>query len=77
MDSRFSQDPLQQVWDKLLSRQPALIRAAFAGLNAADQEAVLAHLRRMASEEGWAAAQRQSAQAALAALAPEGGPDLC
>ncbi len=58
----------EDVWEAILSRQPGSIRAAFAGLEAAEQAAVLAHLRRMSTEEGWHPEQRRSAQEALAAL---------
>jgi hypothetical protein len=59
---------LDSLWDKLLSRRPELIRAAFEGLNPSEQGSVLAHLGRMASEPGWHSQQRASARAALKAL---------
>ncbi len=61
-------DPLEIFWDNLLSREPTRIRAAFAELDHASQGAVLAHLERMASEEGWQPEQAVSARAALKAL---------
>lgn len=59
---------LERLWEQLLSKEPEQIRAAFRILDPASQRAVLAHLRRMAAEEGWQPAQRLSAQAALDAL---------
>jgi len=61
-------DALELFWDHILSRQPGLIRTAFASLDKPSQNEVLAHLQRMASEEGWHPEQVNSAQAALAAL---------
>lgn len=56
---------LEALWDRLLSREPELIRAAFASLAVTDQAAVLQHLRRMAGEDGWHSEQRISAETAL------------
>ena len=64
MDEPYS-DELESLWDALLSRQPELIREAYAGLSAEEQGSLLAHLRRMAEEPGWHAEQRTSARAAL------------
>lgn len=65
----FSQDDwLEQIWDELLSRQAARIRATFAGLDEDSRREVLAHLQRMATEEGWHPEQVKSARAALRAL---------
>ena len=61
-------DPLEILWDGLLSREPERIRAAYNGLSQAEQGVVLAHLRRMASEPDWQPEQRLSAQAALDCL---------
>jgi hypothetical protein len=61
-------DQIELLWDNLLSRQPDLIRAAFAALKAVDQKAVLAHLQRMASESGWQPEQCTSAKTAIQAL---------
>jgi hypothetical protein len=63
-----SADPLEQLWDGLLSRQPERVRAAFATLDGASQRITLAHLKRMATESDWHPEQRQSAMAALQAL---------
>ncbi len=62
-------DPLEKLWDQLLSRSPERIRSAFASLDEPSQQAVIAHLQRMASEAGWHPEQVISARAALDALA--------
>jgi hypothetical protein len=61
-------DPLESLWDRLLSGEPELVREAFTGLDEVERRAVIAHLERMASEAGWLPEQRAYAQAALAAL---------
>jgi predicted Fe-S protein YdhL (DUF1289 family) len=45
------------------------IIAAWVILSADEREAVWSHLNRMATEDGWADVQRQSAQAAIRAIA--------
>lgn len=67
-DSFLQPDDLERLWDQLLSRQPEQIRQAFQSLQPGEQTAVMAHLQRMASEDGWHPEQRRSAQAALTAL---------
>ena len=67
---------LEGLWDNLLSRDPERIRRQWRELSAEEQRAVLAHLERMVSEEGWLPMQRESARAALDALragSPPGG----
>ena len=68
-------DSLEKLWEEILSRQPDRIRAAYNALTVEDQAAVAAHLKRMASEEGWQPVQIESAQVALHALGKdrEGG----
>jgi hypothetical protein len=61
-------DDLQSLWDDLLSREPARIRAAFANLTGEEQQAVQIHLQHMLRQPGWHAEQRKSALAALEAL---------
>jgi hypothetical protein len=61
-------DPIEDLWNGLLSRQPELVRAAFSSLDLAERTAVLAHLQRIVNEAGWHPEQRLSAQAALDAL---------
>lgn len=66
MNNTFSS--LEQLWDNLLSRDQALVSQAYADLDKQEQEAVLAHLRKMVKEAGWHPEQRASAMAALEAL---------
>jgi hypothetical protein len=61
-------NPLETLWDGLLSREPARVRQTFEGLQSSERQVVLDHLARMASEPGWQPEQRASAQAALAAI---------
>ena len=56
---------IENLWERLLSRQPELIQAAFQGLTPEEQQDVQAHLLRMVSETGWHPEQVTSAQAAL------------
>ncbi len=69
-------DPLERLWDQLLSREPEVVRGAFGGLSARERRDVLAHLERMVSEEGWHPEQQRSAQAALDALKDETNGNL-
>jgi hypothetical protein len=64
----MAEDPLQAFWDALLSRQDERVREVFANLDKPGQIAVLDHLRRMCSEEGWHPEQIRSAQEALRVL---------
>ena len=66
-------DPLELLWDQLLSRQPEQIRAAYNQLSPDEQGYVLHHLGRMASEPGWHTEQVLSAQLALQALGDQPG----
>jgi len=61
-------DPLEQIWNQLLSRQPEQVRQAYTNLNPVEQKTVLEHLRVMVTEPGWHQEQRFSAQAALDAI---------
>ena len=53
------------LWDELLSEDAARVGRAWNELTDDECEAVLAHLRCMASEPDWQAAQKQAAEAAL------------
>ncbi len=64
-------DPLEEFWNDLLSAEPERVRRAFYNLDNDTRNYVIAHLRRMASEAGWQAAQQSSARAALIALADD------
>jgi NADH:ubiquinone oxidoreductase subunit E len=61
-------EPLEILWNALLSRQPDIIREVYFGLDEDSRSSVLAHLKAMANEEGWHPEQVLSARAALAAL---------
>lgn len=56
---------IDELWEHLLSEDSAKIRKAWVELKDDEASAVLAHLRRMATEEGWAEAQKQAASNAL------------
>lgn len=56
-----ARDPLEILWDAILSRKPEQIRAAFLPLNPDERKELIAHLKRMVSEEGWHPEQRKSA----------------
>jgi len=64
----MSQDPLEILWDGLLSRDEKRIIAVFQFLDKSSQLEVVTHLNRMVSEEGWHPEQVLSAQAALNAI---------
>jgi hypothetical protein len=59
---------LENLWDRLLSRDLALVRSTFNELSAGEQQAVARHLKRMVSEPGWHPEQQLSAQTALEAI---------
>jgi hypothetical protein len=63
-----STNPLEVLWDKILSRQPEQIRKAFMSLRSDEQQSVLTHIKHMATDPGWHPEQRISAQAAIEAL---------
>lgn len=63
-----STDPLEDLWDKILSRQPEQIRKAFMSLRSDEQQSVLTHIKHMATDPGWHPEQRIFAQAAIEAL---------
>jgi len=56
---------LDNLWDDLLSADPARIRRAWGNLTDDEALAVLEHLRRMKDEPGWQPAQREAAEVAL------------
>ena len=68
MNDPAAENWLASVWDGILSRQPERIRQTYAALDASSQAEVLAHLKRMTSEDGWHPAQVESAQAAMEVL---------
>lgn len=60
------------IWEMLLSRQPEVIKQAFNSLDNEEQKAVLDHLHRMRSEDGWQPGQRESARVALDVISGTG-----
>lgn len=62
---------IDELWEQLLSGEAARVRRAWHELTDEEAAAVLDHLRRMASEDGWQPAQRQAAAAALDAIQAE------
>jgi hypothetical protein len=44
---------LENLWNDLLSRDATKTQAAFFALEIEEQQAVLVHLKRMATEQGW------------------------
>ncbi|MCS6869888.1 MAG: hypothetical protein RML95_10675 [Anaerolineae bacterium] len=65
-------DWLETFWSDLLSEEPLRVAAAWSLLQEAEeQQAVRNHLRKMATEDGWAEVQRRAARAALAVIAPD------
>jgi hypothetical protein len=65
-------ESLEEFWDYLLSGNPERVQAAIEGLDETEKQAVIAHLRRMASEPGWQPGQRESARAALEIINHQG-----
>jgi hypothetical protein len=59
------------IWEQILSRDPAQVRAAFFVLDVETQQGVVEHLRVMTSEEGWHPEQVISAQKALDAISKD------
>lgn len=59
---------LETTWDHLLSRDPSLIRLAYASLDEESQQVVLDHLHKMTSEPDWHPEQVLSANIALSAI---------
>jgi hypothetical protein len=64
----FPDDPLESIWDGLLSCNPMRIRATFTSILSEDRPHILAHLQRMVTENDWLPEQKHSAQSALAVL---------
>lgn len=56
---------LDDFWESIFSGDPVRVRDAWGDMTDDEARAVLDHLRRMTTEDGWAEAQRQSAETAL------------
>ena len=63
---------LENLWDRLLSRDPHQVRDVFFSLTTDEQNAIRAHLIRMVNEEGWHPEQNVSAKLALEAISQQG-----
>jgi hypothetical protein len=61
-------DPIEEFWNDILSRNAERTLKAFSTLNVNEQQSIYIHLQRMASEPGWHIEQVLSAQAALRVL---------
>jgi hypothetical protein len=62
-------------WEKMLSRDPNLVRVTFSRLSIKDRERILAHLKHMTEETGWHKEQTISAQFALDVLNSQASDD--
>jgi len=67
-------DPLEKLWNALLSRDAQQIKSTFDSLDDASQKAVIEHLNHMATEDGWLDEQRASANTALDTIQPKAAP---
>lgn len=67
-------DDPELLWTGILSRDPGRIHETWELLNADEKASVHAHLVAMATETGWTAPQRVSAQFALDALEQRNDP---
>jgi len=65
-----TKDPLEMIWDGLLSREPEQIRKTYVALTRASQRSILKHLQQMAAGSGWLPVQQQPAKYALDTLLP-------
>jgi hypothetical protein len=63
----------ESFWAEILSEEPARIQAVLRALGEAERQTTLAHLERMAMEEGWSEGQARRARSALA-IAAAGSP---
>ncbi len=59
----------ESFWSEILSEDPARVLGALRGMGEAERQAALAHLRRMAEEDGWSEAQSRRARVALSITA--------
>jgi hypothetical protein len=59
---------LDELWEALLSEDPARIRHVWGEVTDAEAQAILAHLTRMRDDDGWTDEQRAAARTALQVL---------
>ena len=62
---------IEELWEHLLSEDPAQIIAAWNDLTPDEHTAVLEHLHRMSEEDGWHPLQKQSAATALRVISEQ------
>jgi hypothetical protein len=70
-DDPAGEDPApepEDFWADILSADPKRVRRTFDRMQADEAVRVRAHLRRMATEDGWQPMQRDNARAALRAI---------
>ncbi len=61
-------EPLERLWNDLLSRDERLIQQTFESISPMEQQMIVAHLQKMVSEEGWQKEQIDSAAEALSVI---------
>jgi hypothetical protein len=61
-------EPLEKIWDDLLSRDRDRVLAAFEKLDPKSRKNIIVHLKGMVSEKGWHKEQKLSAEFALSIL---------
>lgn len=61
-------EPLESLWNNLLSRDESLIKLTFGSISPMEQHKIISHLERMITEDGWHHEQVESAARALSVL---------
>ena len=64
-DEKIDHLSIDLLWDRLLSREPDKIKSTIQHLNQSERNAVIEHLNRMTTEDGWHPEQINSALIAL------------
>ena len=59
---------VKQLWDAILSRDPAFIQKTYKNLDERERAAIMNHLKKMTTETGWHLEQKRSAQTAVDAI---------
>jgi len=68
MDKATAMTDLDEMWEALLSEDPARIRQVWEDVTDGEARAILTHLARMRDEDGWSDGQRAAAVVALQVL---------
>jgi len=63
----------EEIWFEILSRKPKKIHDRFSNLSTSDQQAIINHLKKMISDDGWHKEQRHSAQIAIDVISKQKG----